>query len=69
MAQEWKTEMAGKFFCPHCGALYEVLSAKAPTLGTSPECVVCRTDMAPRTRAAVRHPYRLIQRPEAVSDF
>jgi hypothetical protein len=68
MAQEWRTEMAGKFFCPHCGALYEVLSAKAVAHGTSPECVICRTDMAPRARTAFR-PYRLIQRPEAASDF
>jgi len=67
MAQEWKTAMAGKFFCPHCGALYEVVSARAPNVGSSPECVVCRIDMP--SRAPVRRPYRLIQRPEAASDF
>jgi len=69
MAQEWKMGAAGKFFCPHCGALYEVMSARATNVGGSPECVVCRTDMGSRTQVRVRRPYRLIQRPEAVSDF
>ena len=63
MAREWNMRSAGKFFCPHCGALYEVMSARAAHVGSSPECVVCRADMDSRA------PYRLIQRPEAVSDF
>jgi hypothetical protein len=67
MAQEWKKAMTGKFFCPHCGALYEVMSARAANVGGSPECVVCRTDLP--SRVPVRRPYRLIQRPEAASDF
>jgi isocitrate lyase len=61
--------MSGKFFCPHCGALYEVMSARAANVGNSPQCVVCRTDMESPARAAERRPFRLIQRPEAVSDF
>ena len=69
MGQEWKMGAAGKFFCPHCGALYEVLSAGAANVGGAPECVVCRTDMRSRTQAPVSRPYRLIQRPEAASDF
>ena len=68
MAQASRIGMTGKFFCPHCGALYEVVSARATRLGHSPECVVCRTDMPSRAEAPVRS-YRLIQRPEAVSDF
>jgi hypothetical protein len=69
MGQEWKAGMAGKFFCPQCGALYEVMSARATNVGSSPECVVCRADMQSRTPVAARRPYRLIQRPEAASDF
>ena len=69
MAQAWKTGVAGKFFCPHCGALYEVMSARATHVGSSPECVVCRADMQLRAEVPVRRPYRLIQRPEAASDF
>jgi transcription elongation factor Elf1 len=69
MGQAWKTRMAGKFFCPHCGALYEVMSARATNVGSSPECVVCRTDMQSRAEVPVRRAYRLIQRPEAASDF
>jgi hypothetical protein len=68
MRQAWKTAATGKFFCPHCGALYEVMSAGATNVGGSPECVVCRADMQPRAELASRRPYRLIQRPEAVSD-
>jgi len=63
LGQHW-TATTGKFFCPHCGALYEVMSARATNVGSSPECVVCRTDMQSRAELA----YRLIQRPEAVSD-
>jgi hypothetical protein len=67
MAQEWTMAMAGKFFCPHCGALYEVMSARAANVGSAPECLVCRSDMpAP---GPMRRPYRLVQRPEAASDF
>ncbi len=69
MVQEWRTGVAGKFFCPHCGALYEVMSARATNVGRSPECVICRTDMRSRAPIPVRRPYRLIQRPEAASDF
>jgi len=69
MAREWNMRSAGKFFCPHCGALYEVMSARAAHVGSSPECVVCRADMDSRAAAPARRPYRLIQRPEAVSDF
>jgi hypothetical protein len=69
MAQEWKTGMAGKFFCPHCGALYEIMSARATEVGSSPACVVCRVDMQSRAQVSVQQPYRLIQRPEAASDF
>ena len=68
MGRQWKAAMAGKFFCPHCGALYEVMSARATNVGSSPECVVCRTDMQSGTELAYRRPYRLIQRPETVSD-
>jgi hypothetical protein len=68
MAQEWKMGMAGKFFCPNCGALYQVMSVNATNVGSSPECVVCRTDMASGVRVPFGQPYRLIQRPEAVSD-
>jgi hypothetical protein len=35
----------------------------------SPECVVCRTDMQSRAALASPRPYRLFQRPEAVSDY
>jgi hypothetical protein len=69
MGQEWRMGAAGKFFCPHCGALYEVMSARATNVGSSPECVVCRTDMRSRAEVPVRRSYRLIQRPEAASDF
>ena len=69
MGQEWKTGVAGKFFCPHCGALYEVMSTRATNVGSSPECVVCRADMQSRAEVRVRRPYRLIQRPETGSDF
>jgi hypothetical protein len=69
MGQKWRTGVAGKFFCPHCGALYEVMSARATNVGSSPECVVCRTDMQSRAEVPARRSYRLIQRPEAVSDF
>jgi transcription elongation factor Elf1 len=69
MAQQWRSTLAGKFFCPHCGALYEVMSARATNVGSSPECVVCRADMQSRADLALRKPYRLIQRPEAASDY
>ena len=60
--------MAGKFFCQQCGALYETLVARRGDAAGTLECVVCRTDMRPRTPEIAR-PYRLIQRPEAVSDY
>jgi len=69
MGQAWRTGVAGKFFCPHCGALYEVMAARATNLGSSSECVVCRTDMQSRAEVPVLRSYRLIQRPEAGSDF
>jgi hypothetical protein len=69
MGRAWKAGVAGKFFCPHCGALYEVMSARAAHVGSSPECVVCRADMQSRGEVRVRRPYRLIQRPETGSDF
>jgi len=68
MGRQWKAAMAGKFFCPHCGALYEVTSERATNVGSSPECVVCRADMQAPAELAYRRPYRLIQRPETVSD-
>ena len=60
--------MAGKFFCQQCGALYETVVARRSDVAGTLECVVCRTDMPSRAEAPVRS-YRLIQRPEAVSDF
>jgi hypothetical protein len=69
MAQELRTGMAGKFFCPHCGALYEAMTTRPAQDGRSPECVVCRIDMQPRAQVFLQRPYRLIQRPEAASDF
>jgi hypothetical protein len=69
MAQEWSTRMAGKFFCPHCGALYEAVATGQAHVDRSPECVVCRTDMQPGAQSFTQRPYRLIQRPEAASDF
>jgi hypothetical protein len=68
MGQAWKTAAAGKFFCPRCGALYEVISDGATNVGGSPECVVCRADMQLGAQASPRQPYRLIQRPEVLSD-
>jgi hypothetical protein len=68
MAQRWTAEMAGKFFCQQCGALYETLVARRSDAAGTLECLVCRTDMRPRTPEIAR-PYRLIQRPEAVSDY
>jgi transposase-like protein len=68
MGQAWKTAAIGKFFCPHCGALYEVMSARASNVGSSPECVVCRADMKSQVEAPAGRPYRLIQRPET-ADF
>jgi len=69
MGQEWRMGAAGKFFCPHCGALYEVMSARATNVGNAPQCVVCHGNMESCAQACVRRPYRLIQRPEAGSDF
>jgi hypothetical protein len=60
--------MAGKFFCPQCGALYEMRAAARTHVAPSLECFVCRAEMAPRAPRPLARPYRLIQRPEVLSD-
>ena len=63
MAQEWRTGAAGKFFCPHCGALYEASPSARPA-GDATDCVLCRKSMSQWSPVPVPA-YRLVQRPEA----
>jgi hypothetical protein len=54
----------GKFFCPHCGALYSVTHLRLPKKESNPaKCVVCLQTMddGDFTKVAI---YKLIQRPE-----
>ena len=48
MAQRWTAEMGGKFFCPQCGALYEMTVPARTDVAAALECFVCRAEMAPR---------------------
>jgi hypothetical protein len=58
----------GKFFCPHCGAIYEVtLSPGTGSESNITKCVICLRVM--NESVSTEKPiYELIQRPETHSD-